>query len=87
MEVWLNEYETLDDARRGIGGYVDRYHDRPHSSLNYRTPLEVRQTWEDLPELQKHAAQPVITGGEQVRLSASRLSAAPRRLLRLLQLP
>jgi putative transposase len=47
-EVWLNEYETLDDARRGIGGYVDRYHHRPHSSLNYRTPLEMRQTWEDL---------------------------------------
>ena len=46
-EVWLNEYETLDDARRGIGGYVDRYHHRPHSGLNYRTPLEVRQTWED----------------------------------------
>ena len=55
-EVWLNEYETLDDARHGIGGYVDRYHHRPHSGLNYRTPLEVRQTWEDLPELQKHAA-------------------------------
>ena len=30
-EVWLNEYETLDDARHGIGGYVDRYHHRPHS--------------------------------------------------------
>ena len=55
-EVWLNEYETLEDARAGIGGYVDRYHHRPHSSLNYRTPLEVRQTWEDQPELQKHAA-------------------------------
>ena len=55
-EVWLNEYETLDDARRGIGGYVDRYHHRPHSGLNYRTPLEVRQTWEDLQELQKTAA-------------------------------
>ena len=55
-EVWLNEYETLDDARRGIGGYVDRYHHRPHSSLNYRTPLEVRETWEDLQELQKTAA-------------------------------
>ena len=52
-EVWLNEYETLDDARRGIGGYVDRYHRRPHSGLNYRTPLEVRGTWEDL---QKTAA-------------------------------
>ena len=47
-EVWLNEYETLDDARQGIGGYVDRYHHRPHSGLNYLTPLEVRQTWEDL---------------------------------------
>ena len=47
-EVWLNEYETLDDARRGIGGYVDRYHHRPHSGLDYRTPAEVRQTWEDL---------------------------------------
>src|SRR5205823_9815666 len=47
-ELWLNEYETLADARRGIGGHVDRYHHRPHSGLNYRTPLEVRQTWEDL---------------------------------------
>ena len=40
-EVWLNEYETLDDARRGIAGYVDRYHHRPHSGLGYRTPDEV----------------------------------------------
>jgi putative transposase len=55
-EVWLNEYETLDAARQGIGGYVDRYHHRPHSGLNYRTPDEVRRTWEDLPELQKQAA-------------------------------
>ena len=55
-EVWLNEYETLDDARQGIGGYVDRYHHRPHSGLDYRTPLEVRQTWEDQQGLQKLAA-------------------------------
>ena len=55
-EVWLNEYETLDDARQGIDGYVDRYHHRPHSSLNYRTPLEVRQTWEDQQRLHKTAA-------------------------------
>ena len=47
-EVWLNEYETLDDARRGIGGYVDHYHQRPHSRLDYKTPYEVKQTWEDL---------------------------------------
>jgi putative transposase len=55
-EVWPNEYETLDDARRGIGGYVDRYHHRPHSGLNYRTPDEVRRTWEDRQQLQKQAA-------------------------------
>jgi putative transposase len=55
-EVWLNEYETLDDARAGIGGYVDRYHHRPHSSLDSRTPYEVARTWEDQQELQKHAA-------------------------------
>jgi putative transposase len=47
-EVWLNEYETLEDARRGIGGYVDRYHHRPHSRLGYKTPYEVKETWEDL---------------------------------------
>lgn len=50
-EVWLNEYETLEDARAGIGGYIERYHHRPHSGLDYRTPLEVRQTWEDLQKL------------------------------------
>lgn len=55
-EVWLNEYETLDQARRGIGGYVERYHHRPHSGLNYRTPTEVRRTWEDQQGLQKLAA-------------------------------
>jgi len=55
-EVWLNEYETLDDARRGVGGYVDRYHHRPHSRLNYRTPHEVARTWEDQEGLQKLAA-------------------------------
>ena len=55
-EVWLNEYETLDDARHGIAGYIERYHHRPHSGLNYRTPAEVARTWEDQPELQKQAA-------------------------------
>jgi putative transposase len=55
-EVWREQYETLEDARGGIGGYVTRYHDRPHSSLDYQTPREVRQTWTDAQELQKQAA-------------------------------
>ena len=55
-EVWLNDYETLDDARLRIGRYVDRYHDRPHLSLNYRTPNEVARSWEEGQTVQKSAA-------------------------------
>jgi putative transposase len=44
-EVWRNQYETLDDAICGVRGYIDRYHQRPHSSLNYQTPLEVAAIW------------------------------------------
>jgi putative transposase len=54
--VWRTEFETLDQARAEIGAYVERYHHRPHSGLNYRTPIEVRQTWEDGRALVKQAA-------------------------------
>ena len=45
-EVWVNEYETLEQARLAIGRYIDRYHDRPHSGLSYRTPNEVAASWQ-----------------------------------------
>ena len=55
--VWRHEFETLDQAREVIAAYVDHYHHRPHSGLDYRTPAEVRQTWDDAQEpLQKAAA-------------------------------
>jgi hypothetical protein len=55
--VWRNEFETLDDAREVIGNYIDNlYPNRPHSRLGYKTPLEVRQTWEDGRALVKTAA-------------------------------
>ena len=41
---------------RAIGDYVNRYHHRPHSRLDYRTPHEVARTWEDQQGLQKLAA-------------------------------
>lgn len=31
-EVWRPEYETLEQAREAIGGYVERYYHRPHST-------------------------------------------------------
>jgi len=55
--VWRNEFETLDQAREVIAAYIDHYHDRPHSRLDYRTPREVSATWDDAEEaLQKTAA-------------------------------
>jgi transposase InsO family protein len=45
--VWRQEFETLDEAREKIDGYVERYHHRPHSRLAYKTPREVAQTWKD----------------------------------------
>lgn len=55
--VWRTEFETLEQAREVIGAYIDYYHERPHSRLNYRTPHEVRATWDDAQgQLQKQAA-------------------------------
>jgi putative transposase len=55
--VWRHEFETLDQAREVIAAYIEHYHDRPHSRLDYRTPREVRATWDDAqPQLQKQAA-------------------------------
>jgi len=46
--VWREEFETLDQARQAIGDYVTNYHHRPHSRLDYNTPLEVAATWRDV---------------------------------------
>src|SRR5437762_7872023 len=54
--IWLHEFETLEQAREVIAAYVDRYHDRPHSGLAYRTPVELAQTWKDGQARLKHAA-------------------------------
>jgi len=45
--VWRTEFKTLEQARAELAGYVEHYHHRPHSGLNYRTPAEVAATWED----------------------------------------
>jgi putative transposase len=43
--IWREEFETLEQARQAIGDYVTHYPHRPHSRLNYNTPLEVAATW------------------------------------------
>lgn len=45
--VWREEFETLDEARAKIRAYIETYHHRPHSGLNYKTPTQVAGTWKD----------------------------------------
>ena len=41
-EVYLHEYDSPREARRGIARYLDFYNNqRPHQTLGYRTPAEV----------------------------------------------
>ena len=54
--VWRSEFESLEQARKEIATYIQSYHHRPHSGLRYRTPAEVRQTWDDGQRLIKTAA-------------------------------
>jgi putative transposase len=53
--AWRSEWESIEQARREIGQYVDGYHHRPHSGLGYRTPAEVARTWQDPQPLQTTA--------------------------------
>src|SRR2546428_4535211 len=45
--IWRMEFETLEQLRHELAAYIDRYHHRPHSGLDYLTPEEVRHTWDD----------------------------------------
>jgi putative transposase len=41
-EVYLNQYENSQEAHESIAKYIEKYNtQRPHSSLNYRTPAAV----------------------------------------------
>tara|TARA_B100000315_G_scaffold234869_1_gene249267 strand:+ start:365 stop:847 length:483 start_codon:yes stop_codon:yes gene_type:complete len=41
-EVYLKVYESVAEARAGIGAYLRFYNtERPHQSLEYRTPAQV----------------------------------------------
>lgn len=48
-EVYLKAYESLSEARQGLGGYFEFYNRRRrHQGLDYRTPDEVY--WDTLPK-------------------------------------
>jgi putative transposase len=45
--IWRMEFETLEQLRQALAAYITSYHHRPHPGLDYRTPKEVPQTWDD----------------------------------------
>ena len=45
-EVYLNDYQSVPESVRGLGGYFNFYnHERLHQSLGYRTPDEVERLY------------------------------------------
>ena len=39
--IYLNQYDKVRQLQAGLSAYFDFYnHERPHQSLNYRTPAE-----------------------------------------------
>lgn len=48
-EVYLNEYETMEDARRNIERFIEDVYakKRLHASLNYQTPEEFEEAWHE----------------------------------------
>ena len=49
-EVYLKEYENIDQGRKEIGKYLQFYNsERPHQSLEYKTPELVYRKEETKP--------------------------------------
>ncbi|WP_245891285.1 integrase core domain-containing protein [Desmospora activa] len=43
--VWLQEYDSFAQAKQDLNDFIAFYnHDRPHSALRYRSPVEFRQS-------------------------------------------
>jgi putative transposase len=46
-EVWVHEYRSMDEARTSIGNWIAEYnHERPHQSLENRTPHQAFLAWQ-----------------------------------------
>ena len=41
-DLFLKDYKDINELKNGIRAYINFYNfERPHSSLNYRTPAEI----------------------------------------------
>ena len=45
-DVYLKNYNTINEAKNGISEYINDYNSkRLHSSIDYKTPDEVYNSW------------------------------------------
>ena len=41
-DIYIKQYVTVDDLYNGLRSYFEFYnHERPHQSLNYKTPYDI----------------------------------------------
>ena len=70
-EVYLHAYESVSEARGGIGRYLDLYnHRRPHSSLDGRTPDDAYFGHDSMPPIRLRpnpGRRSTYPSGESVR--------------------
>ena len=60
--LWMEQFESVRDARRLTSVWLHSYnHDRPHSSLDYMTPLEFAGTQTSARARQTEAAPSTFT--------------------------
>ena len=65
-EVYLKAYESVAEARAGIGAYLRFYNsERPHQTLDYRTPAQVFEEGRN----QVHQPEVSLTPGTGARLT------------------
>jgi putative transposase len=78
-EVYLKAYQTVAEARAGIGSYLEFYNQqRPHQALDYRTPAEVYLSQQLGKDAVAHAERltpavmiPEATEGDSLNLALS----------------
>ena len=61
-EVYLSDYQSLEEARRQIGHFIDQVyaHERIHSALGYATPAEHEAGWRENTPLGSGILCPVL---------------------------
>ena len=62
MRIYLQNYNTIKEARAGIGRYIELYNsERLHSALDYTTPNEVYFAGVNNLELDENGVLPKVS--------------------------